>query len=104
MKVYENNCGTVKIRQNQTEDEPDVLVDYFLEELQHIQKYMPILSSLGTPEMKERHWDQIFSHLQKHQKPATFSFTELLHMNIMDKKEVIEQISSRAQGEGLIEQ
>lgn len=67
--------------------------------------YMPLLLCLGNPDLKERHWEKIFNLLNYSAdlKKKEFSFKDLLDLQILNKIDGIEEISSQASGECLIE-
>jgi len=58
--------------------------------------------SLGNECLQERHWQEIFK-LLKVNNISKFSFKELLSLGLLEIREQVEEISSRAQGEAFIE-
>lgn len=61
---------------------------------------MPIINSVANPDLKEKHWKKIYDKLEQPMITGKIvSLTELISFGIMDKKDAIEEISSRATGE-----
>ena len=63
---------------------------------------MPFISSLGNEDLKETHWKQIFEKLNYNNPSKLFSFQDLIGQNILNKRDIIEEISVNASGQSLI--
>lgn len=65
---------------------------------------MPLISALGNKDLRPRHWKQIFESLNPNYNPGkVFTFQELVERDVLEKEELIEDISGRASGEAAIE-
>ena len=55
--------------------------------------YVPIITALRNPGMRDRHWDQLTEELGQDLHPdETFSLTQAIEMGIPDKKEIVTKI------------
>lgn len=97
MRVYENL--NLKLKLQKTED---IALEIFMNELKNMQVLMPLISTLGNKDLRQRHWDKIFKVIGKDYSDI-FTFQDLLNHQIMQKKEAIDDISQQATGEYLIE-
>ena len=65
---------------------------------------MGVIVALANKDLKPRHWQKIFHTLNPNWQPSkTFNFLELIANGVMEKKEAIEEISSKASGEAAID-
>lgn len=65
---------------------------------------MPLISALGNKDLRPRHLKQIFEALNPNWNPGkVFTFQELVERGVLEKKDLVEDISGRATGEAQIE-
>ncbi|MHA2024046.1 MAG: dynein heavy chain [Candidatus Thorarchaeota archaeon] len=101
MKQYEKNNAQLKIRiQNLSKEGKDKVLDMFILEIKDMSAKMPIFMSLGNKDLQERHWNEIFEILGIANRPMkNVNFQDLMTYGVENKKDQIEEISSRASGE-----
>ena len=63
-----------------------------------ISSQMPVMSALGNVDLRPRHWKSIFETLGM-QPVKKFNFSELIASGVLEKKDMMEDISARASGE-----
>lgn len=63
------------------------------EDIDKFKVYVPIITALRNPGMRDRHWDQLTEELGQDLHPdETFSLTQAIEMGIPDKKEIVTKI------------
>jgi len=101
MKQFENSNVLLRSRiANLSDSGKDKILELFMIEIKQLTATMPVYTALGNKDMKPRHWKRIFESLSPDYQPSkSFSFVELQEKGIMDKKDLVEEVSGRATGE-----
>ena len=73
-----------------------------MQEIEKFQQIMPLFVSLGNQDLRDRHWAKILKELKIIQPLKITSFQDMLDAKAEEKKDFIEEISSRASGEALV--
>lgn len=84
----------------------DRVLDQFSTKLDSLKEVAPIAVSLKGEHIKENHWEEIFEQLGNpitYKNKSEFSLNNLIEDGIKDLKDLVEDISIRAEGEAMIE-
>ncbi|KAH6567387.1 hypothetical protein BASA60_009078 [Batrachochytrium salamandrivorans] len=74
------------------------------EEVEEFKPYLPLILALRNPGMRDRHWDQLSEELNMNLHPdASFTLSDLLNMNLLDKVDLISKFCDVAGKEFSIE-
>ena len=105
MKGFEKSNAELKQRITSLSSEgKDKVLDLFVNEVRQVSNMMGAIVALANKDLKPRHWRKIFDTLNPNWQPSkTFNFVELIANGVMEKKEAIEEISSKASGEAQID-
>lgn len=105
MKGFEKSNAELKQRlSNLSSDGKDKVLELFTIEVKQVSNNMGSIIALANKDLKPRHWRKIFDVLNPNWQPSkTFNFLELIANGVMEKKEALEEISSKASGEAQID-
>jgi dynein heavy chain len=105
MKFFEMSNIQLQMRvSNLSDTNQDKVLDFFIIEVKSLNVQMPLISALGNKDLRPRHWKQIFEALNPTYQPGKqFTFQELVERGVLEKKDLVEDVSGRASGEAQIE-
>jgi len=102
-EVERNTMEAYKMgRQNKD----DRVVLRLKDEIESFKQLLPLVEELANPALKDRHWEMIFDIVGAsfNADPAfTFSVSDLMNLNIMDKLEDVQKVSTNASKEKSLE-
>jgi len=77
----------------------------FKAEVQAFRHNVNCIMELGNPNMKERHWEKLFTGLGQNWIPGneTFTLEELMSYGVFDQKDLVTDVSGTASGEAQLE-
>jgi hypothetical protein len=75
----------------------------FTQEIKNFQQWIPVILSLGNKDMKAKHWKTIYEQVHPMFNSRVFTINSLIYNNILDKKDILMEISQKATGEQLIQ-
>ncbi|KAJ3111551.1 Dynein heavy chain 1, axonemal [Phlyctochytrium bullatum] len=74
------------------------------DEMEEFKPYLPLIQALRNPGMRDRHWDRLSEELNiKIHPDASFTLTDLLNMQLLDRVDVITKVCDVAGKEYSIE-
>jgi dynein heavy chain len=100
------DTGNMKMRIKMGKEEQDDVLDAFSLEVKAVVTHAPLITALGNPAMKLRHWKRVFSLTEGNFTGSLdlgITFNQLIQDGAENYVEQIEEISGAAQGEKQIE-
>jgi dynein heavy chain len=83
----------------------NALREAFAAKIEAFRPYLPVITDLKNPGMKDRHWEELTLRLKiKLTRHLQMTMNELIEQNIMDHKDVIAEVSDKATRENILEQ
>jgi dynein heavy chain len=106
--VNEYDTGNIKMRIKMGKDEQDDVLDAFSLEVKAVVAHAPLITALGNPAMRPRHWKKVFALTEGNFTGHSLdvggiTFNQLIQDGAENYVEQIEDISGAAQGEKQIE-
>ena len=66
---------------------------------------MPVVLEMGNPAIRPRHWERIFAGIGEAYDPdAAFTLNQLVKAGVIEKAELVSEVSGAASGESQIEE
>jgi dynein heavy chain len=108
-RVNKFNQDALRLRQELgrwSKDGKDPVVEILYSKIQEVKQVLPVITDLGNPALRTRHWVKIFGLLEsdvEYVEGRPFCLQELIDWGVLSVKDKVEEISASASGEYGIE-